>query len=544
VRVLIIPGLSWADVSQGRMPVLARMASAGAVANVAVAAADDPSAQTVRSDVNAAAGRLPVRADVVGEIVGKGAARERAARAADGAIRAGDPAEALVVVGAPVVAGSSAFRDLAPLVVYGAGADGYLSAPSVRRAGLVLVSDLPAIAQSCATGALLQQFSLAPAPSDSGSRIERLARFDVTQRVVDSLRMRYITLIAVVIALALSGSLLVLRFAGSMSAPMRRVAAAVARAAMLLPVALFSAAWLQFVFVAWPQSARGFVLAYGLTVAGLWAVLAMLTRVSSARIAIVVAAGSACVLWLVDQWLGAPLSAASAFGYSIREGLRFYGMGNESAAMLVAASLVALAALLDERPGDRLSVLLRRWGVPLVAVVVVATSALPMLGANVGAAIWGTVAFAVTWALLNGVRATPLRIALLLGAVVVVVAALAAIDLSSGGGTHFAQFLRGGDLGALISSKLTTSFRVLTTSPLSVVAIALIALMGYLRWRPRGRFALALSENPALGSVTTALLWSGLLAWATEDSGFVMPAFMVMWLGIAWLSLMLQREEA
>ena len=47
-----------------------------------------------------------------------------------------------------------------------------------------------------------------------------------------------------------------------------------------------------------------------------------------------------------DQWLGHPFESG-LFSYSIRAGWRYYGMGNEGAALLVGASMIAVGIACD-----------------------------------------------------------------------------------------------------------------------------------------------------------------------------------------------------
>ena len=105
---------------------------------------------------------------------------------------------------------------------------------------------------------------------------------------------------------------------------------------------------------------------------------------------------------IVDQLLGAPASFTNFFGYSPLLAARFYGMGNEAAAILVGSSIVGIALLFDQWPESRWTALGKLYGIPLLGIVVVSTAAAPFWGANIGVAIWGVVGFGLAWVLMNG----------------------------------------------------------------------------------------------------------------------------------------------
>jgi hypothetical protein len=62
-----------------------------------------------------------------------------------------------------------------------------------------------------------------------------------------------------------------------------------------------------------------------------------------------------------------------------------------------------------------------------------------------------------------------------------------------------------------------------------------------MRWRPQGDFAATLVENPHFSSAMSACLVAGLAAFFTEDSGIVIPAIMLVFVGIGIVYLMLSR---
>jgi hypothetical protein len=256
------------------------------------------------------------------------------------------------------------------------------------------------------------------------------------------------------------------------------------------------------------------------------------------------------VVLMVDQLLGAPASFTNFFGYSPILAARFYGMGNEAAAILFGAAIVGMALLFDQWPGSRWVAITTRWGVPVIGAIVVAFSAAPFWGANIGVAAWGVVGFGCAWVLFNDRRFTWLNVSVVVAAIVAFIVAFAAIDiLSSGAQTHLARSLgsaqQGGltELWTIVARKAETNVRVLTHTNWTYILIATLAFLAFMRWRPHGDFADTLGENPMFADAITISLVAGVAAFFTEDSGIVIPALEVFYVGVTIVWLMLARID-
>jgi len=251
---------------------------------------------------------------------------------------------------------------------------------------------------------------------------------------------------------------------------------------------------------------------------------------------------------LLDQFFGAPLSFASFFGYSPLLAARFYGMGNEAAALLFGAAIVAAALLFDQWPAARWSVMGRRYGLTVLGVLVVGVAAAPGLGANVGVAVWGLVGFSLALILMNGQRLSWKLALITIAAMVLVIGAFAAIDLFGGGEqTHLGRALASaqqdglGQLWTIFIRKAETNARVFTNTNWSWILIAVLAFLASMRFSPKGDFADTLTENPFFAQAVTITLVAGAVAFFSEDSGIVIPALIMLYVGVALAWLMLSR---
>ena len=167
------------------------------------------------------------------------------------------------------------------------------------------------------------------------------------------------------------------------------------------------------------------------------------------------------IVFGVDQLLGAPLSFSGIFSYSPIAAFRFYGIGNEGAAILVGAAIVGVSLELDGMP---VLAAKRRLVIIGTGVLAVALCALPFFGANVVVAVWGTLTFGALYLAAEQRRPRPVQLVALGAIVLAVVAAAVLLDRMVGGGTHIGRAVSDastGGIGGLIASRAATSLRIL-----------------------------------------------------------------------------------
>jgi len=186
----------------------------------------------------------------------------------------------------------------------------------------------------------------------------------------------------------------------------------------------------------------------------------------------------------------------------------------------------------------------------VIALVVLATAAAPFWGANVGPVAWMTVGFLVGWLMLNGRKIWTWRnLLLVVVLVVVMLVGLTAVDLLGGSGseTHLGRAVAGTQTGgiaslwAIVVRKAETNARVLGRTNWTWLLVVMLVQLGYMRWRPRGEFAAMLKEYPAFSAAVAAALFAGIAGYFTEDSGIIIPALLLIPVGVSALYLMLGR---
>jgi hypothetical protein len=234
------------------------------------------------------------------------------------------------------------------------------------------------------------------------------------------------------------------------------------------------------------------------------------------------------VVLIADLAVGAPLQLSTVFGYSPIVAGRFAGIGNIGFAVLASASVLTGALVVHRQRGSR-------WALAFAAVLFIVTivaDGSPSLGSDVGGVIALVPALTVTWVLLAGKRPT-LRIFLLaLGGLGLALVAFLAFDLSrpAASQTHLARLFddfRAQGSSALtnaIDRKVRANLQVFRSTVWTLSVPPALAVMGWLLLRPRGRWQLLVDTYPRLRAGLVGALLVGVLGFAANDSGIVIPA--------------------
>lgn len=442
---------------------------------------------------------------------------------------------------------------LGPIVIAGEGWKGLVTSSSTQRPGLVTNLDVTAsVLDMMGIERPLQvlgnEITLVGAPESLESRKASLQAMNRTAIAVDAAKPRVLNTFVIATVLALVLGAVVLVRSRHWTARALGWWVGCLRVALLLVLSVPVSSWLMFSWMRWPASPTEAVSGLLATTAVVWLGSIALWRYTPARVPVAALSLFTAAVLLVDQWLGAPASFTNSFGYSPLLAARFYGIGNEAAAILFGSSVVGLALLFDQWPDSPATTWGKRIGLPLLGVVVVVTAAAPFWGANVGVAVWGVVGFGLAVVLMNGHHVSGKTVFWLFVAVVGVIGAFAAIDLFGGGQqTHLGRALtsaqQGGvnELWQIVARKAETNARVLTRTNWAYILIATLGFLAFMRWRPQGDFAETLAENPDFGDAITVSLVAGLVAYFSEDSGIVIPALIVLYVGVGIVWLMLDR---
>lgn len=465
------------------------------------------------------------------------------------------PDTALIIVGQAT--GDPALREpegMGPVIIRGAGYTGYLSSTSTQRDGLTTNLDITAtvldlLGVKRPVSVLGNPIKSVASGDSLATRLTRLSLLNSTAVSLDLSKPAVVnTFVAFTVIVLATASFVIVR-----SSKWRKTAVkpavTILQAVMLLLMAVPLGSWLMFAWNRWPGTAGSVIGSLLATVLVIWLLLLALLWKAPGRVAAAIACLATSLVIIVDQVLGAPMSFTNFFGYSPLLAARFYGIGNEAAAMLFGSSITGMALLFDQWPVSSWTTGFKRFGFPVLAAVVVTVAAAPFWGANIAVVIWGVAGYGIGWLIMNGHHVSWRSVFWIFLGVVVIIGAFAAIDLNSGSQTHLARALgsaeEGGvsELWTIVARKAETNARVLTRTNWSYILIATLAFLGFMRWRPQGDFAATLTENPHFADAITVVLVAGLVAYFSEDSGIVIPALAVFYVGTALAWLMLARLE-
>jgi hypothetical protein len=410
---------------------------------------------------------------------------------------------------------------------------GWLRSASTRRTGIVTITDL--------TPTLIP----APLPADlDGHPLQSRARIESTPTAVRDLNRRDIAAQVIgdvfvwFFAVLIAGQVLLYAAAGL---AMRTGALDRRRCARMLSlVGLgFGAAPAASVLanlVPWNAGAHPALILWGLVVAGSVAIAALAAMGPWRRrpygSAAVVGLITATVLGL-DVAMGSRLELNGLFGLSPLVAGRFYGLGNIAFAVFAMCTLIAAAGAASS---------LVRSGEPRAAGgVVLAAGALaalidgwPDFGADFGGVLALLPGVAVLAAGVSGVRLNLWRGLAIGGTTAVAAIGIALLDWRRGPArrSHLGRFVQDvvdGKGPGVVGRKLDANLGLLIDSPVILLAtIPLLALLLLTLLRPERLrlhgLARAQTEDPVLRPLMLACLCTGLVGFAVNDSGVIVPA--------------------
>jgi hypothetical protein len=291
----------------------------------------------------------------------------------------------------------------------------------------------------------------------------------------------------------------------------------IARPRRVARCALLAALWLPGVLLV-----TGAIAPPAIVELALLALVSALLALASDRVlpwprSVALPAGASVLGHVLDLALGSNLIVRSLLGPNPLLGARFYGIGNELEITLAIATLLGLgAALVGAGPRGRV------WGFALGGATVAFLLSWGRLGADVGAALTlgvGTAAAALAAA---GGGSWRTRAAIVLGAPAAALAALAALDLATGGNAHFTRsVLRAGgfhELAQVAQRRFELSYGSLgrgIIGPLVVLAVAAVVL----GWRRRRRLLANAQATPSFVAGLYGALAALLAGALTNDSG-------------------------
>jgi hypothetical protein len=408
---------------------------------------------------------------------------------------------------------------------------GYLHSPSVRRLGVVTLTDvaptvLDALGVAVPQAMIGHPLRYHPGDGDVGSleRLDRDAAF--RERIYFPITLGYIIFQAVIYLLAMVS--------------FGRLGGVGRAGAVLKWIVLGVAAWplATFVLRAVPGVARlNGAAVFVLLAADVVIVLLALALASGGRrhslSALSWILGATIALLAVDVAFGARLQTSSILGYSLHTAARFTGLGNTAFAVLAASTV--LFGVIHVWAAPRRSEAL--WTVGALFAFVVLLDGAPSLGDDVGGILTLVPVFGITLFVLSG-RKVRLRTLVVVGLCAAAVLAVATgVDLlrPAESRTHLGQLVTdmrtsgSGTFTTTLARKFATNLRTYKSVWLWVIVIIAVYLVFFVAWG-RGWARLVPKGSPLRVGVL-AVLAAGLAGNFLNDSGAVVTALVFVYLG-------------
>jgi hypothetical protein len=450
---------------------------------------------------------------------------------------------------------------LTPVVVSEAGFSGYLTSSTTRRSGLITATDLlyfekqlnaadEAVVTTPTQAASKTVFDLTG--SQSGQLLkDKLAFLQHNIAICDGIAatiepMNYLFLALFILTAIFSLALLFLEM--DVSPRYLSILVPLNRGLLLLMLSFPIACFLMFLmppaFYVFANSAGGLVvlcLLWTVILAAASLAIGSLTRWIYSLLFLFVITFTTLI---VDQLLGGPLSLTGYLNYAVNNGVRYFGLGNEAAALLFGSWITFSGVVVNRFSDAKWTPAFKRWLFLLASAIIIVICSMPNLGASFGVLVWGVMGVLIAWWLFSG-RPVNLRFLLIILALSLALGVgMVYIDVNFNPYSHLwnlVPYLQSDPLafiGSLIGGLGAYSLATITYSPaLTLVFIVIMLWLVMLAVIKPGTYREFWARNLGFRAAYAAGLATILIMCLTEDSGIYMPSLYVVYLlsGFIWL---------
>ena len=421
---------------------------------------------------------------------------------------------------------------LAPIVIKGPSfGSGILTSPSTHRNGVVTINDVaPTILSSLGVKQPIDMVGRSVSSAVNSDVSEALLNINMdaslqAQRQV-VMRGASVAQSVVVILVTLIAILIAFR-------PLRKFAAWLALIPIMLPLAML---YMPLVY------SGGLIGAIIFLVVATPAILALCSLIfKSPMCAFAWLCGITVLGLILDLVRGAPLTTSSIAGYSLVDGARYYGIGNELMGTLLGATIIGIALLSGKAFTKYRGII-----TAIIFAVVFVFIGSPSLGANLGGALAAAPAMVVMLLARRGWKPNARSIGIVLLVTFFLVGALFAIDSMRNGATQthvgrVVDLVSGGDKSdvvQVVERKIMLNFMLLSTSLWSrLLGLSLVGSALLFWWGKRQFGAAFLNKEQSASALGCCIGVVG--AFVFNDSGVVAAAtcavFLWMLLGLTIL---------
>ena len=228
-------------------------------------------------------------------------------------------------------------------------------------------------------------------------------------------------------------------------------------------------------------------------------------------------------LIIVDCIIGTPLMKNCIMSYDAINGARYYGVGNEYEGVTIASAIFSLAVLLNYKK-------IPKWLAIVLSLIILVTSAMPLMGANVGGAISECIAYVLFILLIFDVKLDFKKIILIGLSAAGVVVAFACLDFIMGTESHLSvftnQIIQEGPSAIFntFGRKIEMNMKLAKSSVWVNILIVSIIIIGSLIFKPSGHFKKINDKYPLIFKGFMASFVGCIVTLLVNDSGIVAAA--------------------
>ncbi len=543
VYLIVVPNLTWSDITNDQTPTLQYLAGNYACANIITESKVDIYGFVTNERfhymrINAA---TPKEIDEhVAEIYSSLGSKD-----------------SLIVTSSPSLAKiqSYSIAGYGMLIMVDAGDNGLLTSSTVRRSGLITSGNV---------GMAIEQLLIAPQRHPANlsvftftssygaiARTSQLARDNSIAVSIQDSQSRFIALFLALIGITLMLSAVLLFLDVRIQPAFLEHFLPAMRILWIIVLAFPLATYLMFLQLPSLTNAEitfDFFAFMVMEISFLCIIVALVFRWSYSLLLLL---GGTVATLLIDQLLGGPMTVTGYLSYAPIEATRYYGIGNEGASLLFGSWIMLSALLLNRaREGSNLAHQFKTWIFPTATFFMVLVIAAPWWGANFGVIIWGVVGAVSAWAFFNDVRITWKHVVALTLAAAAMAFLVLVLDSHYNGESHMGttadSLSSGWGLVAfeIIVNMLRLSWDTVVFSPvLSLLFVVILGFLIALLWKKPGPYAKFWEENAPFRGGFTALLITSIIMLLVEDSGILMPALLMLYLTASLLWLVCNRHS-
>ena len=246
---------------------------------------------------------------------------------------------------------------------------------------------------------------------------------------------------------------------------------------------------------------------------------------------------------VLDLIFGQNLIRGSIFGYDPIIGARYYGLGNEYMGILIGATLIFAASLLDCYRFNY------KYTIPIFIIVLLAIG-FPIWGANVGGTITASAVFVFAIMRMSNMKIGLRKIGFIMFSVLITLTIIALVDMFlSENKSHLAgainQILDEGPVVVfqIIRRKIAMNLRIMRVTVWSRVLLIAMAILAILFYHPIGILKKLNQEYPNTMIGLGCIVLGSIVAFLVNDSGIVAAATIMMFLSTTILYLILSSDK-